>query len=132
MTKQFPLLLVTLLVILGLTACGNDDKAERRMADDNYAANDSTMNDSGTMDGGVLPGDSGTMESGVLPGDSSMPESAGENNTLKNDSTLTDATSEKTHGIGVPFDQMLRNGKVHDTDGDLSDYENAVTPGWAY
>lgn len=30
---------------------------------------------------------------------------------------------------GANFDQMVRNGLVHDRDGDLRDHENAVTPG---
>ena len=32
---------------------------------------------------------------------------------------------------GVSYEEMLRNGKVHDTDGDLTDHENAVS-GSAY
>lgn len=35
--------------------------------------------------------------------------------------------SQGWHGTG--FHQMLRNAQVHDTDGDLTDMENSVTPG---
>ena len=31
---------------------------------------------------------------------------------------------------GVSYGEMLDNARVHDTDGDLTDHENAVTPGW--
>lgn len=30
---------------------------------------------------------------------------------------------------GASFDQMVRNGRVHDRDGNLNDLENSVTPG---
>ena len=30
------------------------------------------------------------------------------------------------------YDQMVNNGRVHDTDGFLYDYENAMTPGTRY
>jgi len=33
---------------------------------------------------------------------------------------------------GATYDQMLRNAQVHDTDGNLYDYENAMTPGTRY
>ena len=32
---------------------------------------------------------------------------------------------------GASYEQMLRNARVHDTDGDLTDRENTVTPGIA-
>lgn len=31
---------------------------------------------------------------------------------------------------GVSYGEMLDNARVHDTDGNLNDHENAVTPGW--
>ena len=30
---------------------------------------------------------------------------------------------------GVDYRQMVRNGQIHDRDGDLTDMENSVTPG---
>lgn len=42
----------------------------------------------------------------------------------------TDNPSGVKHGkYGASYDQMLRNGRVHDRDGYLNDRENAVTPG---
>lgn len=44
-----------------------------------------------------------------------------------------DGVPNKSHSMldGVSYEEMLRNGKVHDTDGDLTDDENAVS-GSAY
>lgn len=44
------------------------------------------------------------------------------------------AVSNATGGLlrGANYEQMLRNARVHDTDGDLYDYENAMTPGTRY
>ncbi len=44
------------------------------------------------------------------------------------------AVSDVTGGLlrGASYEQMLRNARVHDTDGDLYDYENAMTPGTRY
>lgn len=44
------------------------------------------------------------------------------------------AVSDATGGLlrGASYEQMLRNARVHDTDGDLYDYENAMTPGTRY
>lgn len=55
----------------------------------------------------------------------------------QNDHILTDPDSvpdtsddsEDTLTGGVSIDQMLRNARVHDRDGDLLDRENAMTPG---
>ncbi len=43
---------------------------------------------------------------------------------------VEDAARDVKDDSMTTFERMLRNGRVHDTDGDLTDHENAVTPGW--
>ena len=40
-------------------------------------------------------------------------------------------TANRTSGTtgGTTYEQMLRNARVHDRDGDLTDWENGYTPG---
>ena len=44
------------------------------------------------------------------------------------DPTVEDAVTKQSGRIGVSYGQMLRNARVHDTDGFLKDGENAVSP----
>ena len=65
-----------------------------------------------------------------VPGD----DTATDNHTSNQDGTTSgtdSATGSNRARIGSSYDQMLENARVHDTDGDLTDYENAVTPGAA-
>ena len=40
------------------------------------------------------------------------------------------SAKKKAGSFGNSFEQMLENGRVHDTDGDLTDGENSVREPW--
>ena len=103
MKRNLALVLALALLVFSLSACGRDNKTDSGKQDAMTDVNDGAAQD-GVIDGGL---DSNTpTESSTVP------------------------QSKKT--VGASYDQMLRNAKVHDNDGDLRDHENAVTPGSSY
>ena len=151
---KFRTFLLALLLTLSLTACGgggkqtNDENngvtsgetgTDRRgnntsesarggssdMDSDNggkgTAGSDNNNRTSGSSDanGGTVAGDIDGK------GDSLLDPSSGANSQDGGNAV------PQSHGGWKPasFDQMVRNGKVHDKDGILTDFENSVTPG---
>ncbi|SFO97748.1 hypothetical protein SAMN05216343_101176 [Oscillibacter sp. PC13] len=136
MKKNLTLLLFSVLLVFSLTACGGDDKNVNTDNQDTPATDDSTNNDviAGTPDD--------TNGSGL--NDNRPAENNGTGNGTDNSSTgdiLTGTDGENAANStvnqsartgGVTYGQMLRNARVHDTNGNLKDLENAVTPGSAH
>ena len=149
--KRILILLLSLTLCLGgLTACGNDDR--------NDTGNPgSSVTDGGTSgrDDGVLDGDAGAPD-GSTGGDvngngsGSMPDGALNNGTVgenpaasRDDAGSGDGAAssgraahssartadDETLFRAASYRQMLRNARVHDGDGILTDGENALTPG---
>ena len=104
MKRQFGLLLASVLLVFALTACGGDDILDA--GEDILDPNDKDHADSGRD-----PAD--RHEDDALTG---------------GDPTVEDAVTKQSGRIGVSYGQMLRNARVHDTDGFLKDGENAVSP----
>jgi hypothetical protein len=153
-------LLLTALLALSLTACGNDKN--------NGVVSEtpgSSVNDGGVLDGGTSSGSAagsnvtnGTDGNRVENGAPGTSANAADNNTLglenkgagapsasgskatvvpRASGTTASAvpqsrTTNNTVIRGASYGQMLRNARVHDRDGFLLDGENAVTPGAAY
>ena len=109
MKRSLALLLASLLLVFGLTACGREDtpKDLKDAADDVGDAARDGLDDAGNA-----------IEDGA---------------DRIEDAVDGDGVPNKSHSMldGVSYEEMLRNGKVHDTDGDLTDHENAVS-GSAY
>ncbi|WP_295583579.1 hypothetical protein [uncultured Oscillibacter sp.] len=143
MRRSFTLLLASLLLVFTLTACGRDDKQ------DGTAGNQPATEDAGNNAGdGLLengPADNGPADNGPADNGGTLGGDVGDTVTNGMDDVedgLRDAgdaltgngTVNKTRSPapGVSYEQMLRNARVHDRDGDLTDHENAVTPGAAY
>ncbi len=127
MKRNLALLLTSVLLVFALTACGGDkkdngvndavppvndnaDNGANNGENGGVAGQDGAPNDSGAGD--VIPGDDGGM--GDQPGG------------------LDENVTKQNGRVGVSYGQMLRNGRVHDTDGILTDGENAFMNGTSY
>ena len=117
MKRLITLLLATMLLAVCLTACGRRD---------NYGqdSQQSTTNQTtGAAQNNTAPGYSG--EDAVLgSGNQTTGETHTSGQERPNDSANNHAANED---VGVSYEQMLRNGRVHDKDGLLKDGENAVS-----
>ena len=135
MKRQFGLLLASVLLVFALTACGGDDKDASHDSGDQNTAGDSledagdAIQDAGDdiLDAGediLDPNDKDHADSGRED-----PADRHEDDALTGgDPTVEDAVTKQSGRIGVSYGQMLRNARVHDTDGFLKDGENAVSP----
>ena len=97
MKRQFTLLLASVLVVFALTACGGN--------------NNNSNKDNGT-------GDHKNDQNTTDRGDSAL---------TGGDTTVEDAVTKQNSHPGVSYGQMLRNARVHDSDGLLTDHENAAS-----
>lgn len=127
MKRQFGLLLASVLLVFALTACGGDDKDTSHDSGDQNTAGDS-LEDAGDdiLDAGediLDPNDKDHADSGRDPADRHEDDAL-----TGGDPTVEDAVTKQSGRIGVSYGQMLRNARVHDTDGFLKDGENAVSP----
>lgn len=134
MKRQFGLLLASVLLVFALTACGGDDKDTSHDSGDQNTAGDSledagdAIQDAGDdiLDAGediLDPNDKDHADSGRDPADRHEDDAL-----TGGDPTVEDAVTKQSSRIGVSYGQMLRNARVHDTDGFLKDGENAVSP----
>ena len=105
MKRQFGLLLASVLLVFALTACGGDGKDASHDSGDQNTAGDS-LEDAGDA---IQDAGDDILDAGEDP-------------------TVEDAVTKQSGRIGVSYGQMLRNARVHDTDGFLKDGENAVSP----
>ena len=134
MKRQFGLLLASVLLVFALTACGGDDKdASHDSGDQNTAG--ASLEDAGdaiqdagddimdAVDDILDPNDKDHADSGRDPADRHEDDAL-----TGGDPTVEDAVTKQSGRIGVSYGQMLRNARVHDTDGFLKDGENAVSP----
>ena len=106
MKRQFTLLLASVLVVFALTACGGDDKDTNQ---DNNGQN--------TVGEDIQNAGEDIMDAGDR-GDSAL---------TGGDTTVEDAVTKQNSRPGVSYGQMLRNARVHDSDGLLTDHENAAS-----
>lgn len=151
---KFRTFLLALLLTLSLTACGgggkqtndeNNSVTSGETGSDSSGNNtsDSAMGGSSDMDSdnggkGTAGSDNNNRTSGSSDanggtvagdidgkGDSLLDPSSGANSQDGGNAV------PQSHGGWKPasFDQMVRNGMVHDRDGVLTDFENSVTPG---
>lgn len=143
MKRSVTLLLAALLSVSLLTACGRDDKREDTTNDAVTDGMEDLKDDvqdgvhdvedaitDGTEDAkdALTGGDDGTRND--------VTDGAQDGLTGNTDTQNGTADTRQTHEDeallkGASYEQMLRNARVHDTDGDLTDRENTVTPGIA-
>ena len=118
MKRSLALLLASLLLVFGLTACGQEDTPKDQ------------TNGSVSEDLKDAADDVGDAAQNGLDAAGDAIENGADRIV---DAVDGDGVPNKSHSMldGVSYEEMLRNGKVHDTDGDLTDHENAVS-GSAY
>ena len=129
MKRSFMILLASMLLVFSLTACGRNDSNNAQTSDDPPTTNQEA-NTNGQSNGGQS--NSGTQDDAIM-GDGSQNDqngtSGGQNDGpgAQEDSMMNESTpgSTEDQNVGVSYEQMLRNGRVHDTDGILTDGENS-------
>lgn len=143
MKQSFACLLAALMVF-SLAACGTGQNTGDQPAPDQNTTGDAITGDTnnggtnngaannGTANNGTTTGN-GAVTDGIMPGDNNTTNGT-DNDTLFDDNGT--ANSQRGRAAlssstlpGSSYEQMLRNARVHDTDGDLSDLENSYTPG---
>ena len=135
MKRSFMILLASMLLVFSLTACGRNDSNNAQTSDDPPTTNQEA-NTNGQSNGGQS--NSGTQDDAIMGGDSQNGEPGGQNGSTgsengstgnQEDSMMNESTtgSAEDQNVGVSYEKMLRNGRVHDTDGLLNDGENSVS-----
>lgn len=133
MKRALALFGAALLAAFCLTACGQDQK------NDSNSTNDAVLN--GTDEKENTHGDS--LMGDMVQGTEDLAEDAKDGvedaaeGVEKGVDDVTDTAENAGKAMkrsveegGVSYGEMLDNARVHDTDGNLNDHENAVTPGW--
>ena len=104
MKSRASLFLTVLLLALSLTACGKEPAKNDR--------NDAGSGQNSAYDAVSDPNRNNAPNNDAIIG--------------RDDNPANDPAGDLP---GASMDRMLRNGRVHDRDGDLLDGENSVTPG---
>lgn len=148
MKKRFALVLASALLAFALTACGEDTRNEAVIDGTDNAVTDQNQNDS-MMDGSSQQDTGSELKNEAQDlGDDLKNGAADLGDDLKDgaedlvdgtedaltgeDHTSNTSTKKKGSSIDSSYSQMLENARVHDTDGDLTDHENASTPGTTF
>ena len=143
MKRTITALLLTLTMLLGLSGCtSKKDDSNTNVPDnhttqngsttDNYAPNNGVPNNgntnNGTQNGGTNSGDAGngTMNNGTANNNNAASRSY---NSYAQPGVNGPTSSDSVNDLlrGRSYEEMLRNGRVHDTDGFLTDGENSVS-----
>lgn len=138
MKKNLALLLTSAFLLFALTGCGGDNKNDANPGNDTPAENGT--GDNGTAQPGgndaIAPGDNGNQAGGgtgdPAPGGDDGLNGAGDDMTGATDGGGTDPVTKQSGRIGVPYGQMLENGRVHDADGILRNRSSGATLGASY
>ena len=137
MKKRFALVLASALLAFALTACGEDTRNEAVIDGTDNAVTDQNQNDS-MMDGSSqqdtgseLKNEAQDLGDDLKDGAEDLVDGT-EDALTGEDRTSNTSTKKKGSSIGSSYSQMLENARVHDTDGDLTDHENASTPGTTF
>lgn len=119
MRQTLTALLLALTLALCLTGCTRKDNGSTDLPD-NSTANHGTTNN-GTMNGGTNSGDGS-------PGNGTDSSARSHYGTYAQPGS-NGATGSDSYDLlpGRSYEQMLRDGRVHDSDGFLTDGENSVT-----
>lgn len=109
MKQTLMALLLALTMLLGLTGCTSkkDNGTKDDTLGNNTLQNDGSMNNNGNTNNGTANG--------------------GTNSDTNNTNNGTARSGNDGFMGSRSYDQMLRDGRVRDTDGDLTDGENSVS-----
>ena len=135
MKQTITALLLALALVLGLSGCtarkdNQSDKGNNGTTQNgtmNNGANNGNTNN-GTQNGGTNSGDAGngTMNNGTANNNNAASRSY---NSYAQPGVNGPTSSDSVNDLlrGRSYEEMLRNGRVHDTDGFLTDGENSVS-----
>ena len=130
MKQTITALLLALALVLGLSGCTarKDNQSDK---DNNGTTQNGTNNgntNNGTQNGGTNSGDAGngTMNNGTANNNNAASRSY---NSYAQPGVNGPTSSDSVNDLlrGRSYEEMLRNGRVHDTDGFLTDGENSVS-----
>lgn len=128
--KRMTTLLLSAVLLLSLSACGRKDDY---VANDNMVNSGNTVTDQNGHDGSAdNNADIGSnYETPHIDGAETPAERSGKSAMEKSGRSVTDAAKRAGEDMketvkGESWNDMLRNGRVRDTDGKLKDGENAL------
>lgn len=139
MSKSLMLILTMAMLVWSLTACGctakqagEQDQTSNNGQSDSAIIDDNGSGDSAANGGGAGNGESGSAANGggAGSGESGSAANGGGIGSGESGSAGTGTGNALTGNSatgGVSYEQMLRNARVHDRDGDLTDHENSVS-----
>ena len=136
MKKGLTFFMAALMLVFSLTACGGNDK-QQDPQNDSAIVDDDTASNSDNGSNTDSNSNSGNNSSNMPGNNSGNGNAASGDNSEQDtnsgglDDALTGDSATNNTG-GVTYEQMLRNARVHDRDGDLTDHENAATPGTTF
>lgn len=144
MKRSLTLLLASLLLVFTLTACGRNDSQNNGGQNNGTTAGDNavTGNPNGSNGNDTMAPGNGT-NNGVNGSGGTIGQDIGGaiqngvddmEDALTGDNGTTNGTTDQNRSRtgGVTYEEMLRNARVHDTDGVLTDRENAVSSSRSY
>ena len=118
--KKITALVLALTLALSLTACGKEPAKNDR--------NDAGSGQNSAYDAVSDPNRDNVPNNDAIIGRDDHTVTAPDTNPAPN--PANDPANDPAGDLpGASMDRMLRNGRVHDRDGDLLDGENSVTPG---
>lgn len=142
MKRSLTLFVASLLLVCSLTACGGNDKQQDNNANQNGSAATGSDTASGSNGNATNNGDTNTngnrddslMEDvgdAITDGADDVADGIDDVGDALTGDNAKNGTANRTRGTtgGATYEQMLRNARVHDRDGDLTDWENSYTPG---
>lgn len=138
MKNMWMLLLLLLASSLPLSGCGRDrtpDPDGSAQVEEDRREDDAQTPDASGSGWDIFSGHDGEDRETDNEPDAQEPSTALENGKVQKSPTAQESRSARQQSggdsllPGATYEEMLRNARVHDRDGDLSDGENAVTPG---
>lgn len=125
MKNQWTLGLVALALVCALTGCGSRKEPANNNNTTNNGSASVTTPDNGNGNHSVMDDvENGIADTGEAIGNGM--DNVGDALTGGNHNNNTSAQNDAAKS-GVTYDEMLNNGNVHDTDGVLTDGENAAS-----
>ena len=131
--KKFLALILSLAMVFALVACGGNDKDTNQDNNGQNTVGEDIQNaGEDIMDAGedILDPDNNNSNKDNGTGDHKNDQNTtdrGDSALTGGDTTVEDAVTKQNSHPGVSYGQMLRNARVHDSDGLLTDHENAAS-----
>ena len=124
MKRTMTALLLALALVLSLSGCtSKKDTGSNGTANNGTANNDNGNTNNGTVNGGTNSGENSTAQ----PGNNNRLYNGYDSYAQPGSNGSTSSDFADDFMAGRSYEDMLRNGRVHDRDGILTDGENSVS-----